>query len=117
MPLYEYYCQHCHGVYEALRPMQEASLPLSCPRCQRDGRRIMSPFQAFTLRDGYPRRLPDKGTYWHLDKEVKTLPKRMRWYEHPETAEPRPRPRPAKGEVSAQRDQRMLGMQDLPLPP
>jgi len=38
----------------------------------------MSSFMAFTYRDGYPRRIPDKGTYWHLGKEVKTLPKRMR---------------------------------------
>ena len=25
MPLYEYYCQPCHGVFEELRPMREAS--------------------------------------------------------------------------------------------
>ncbi len=78
MPLYEYYCQHCDGVFEALRPIAEAVLPVPCPVCQRDGQRIMSSFTAFTYRDGYPRRIPDKGTYWHLGKEVKTLPKRMR---------------------------------------
>ena len=77
MPLYEYYCQHCDGVFEALRPIAEAVLPVPCPVCQRDGQRIMSSFTAFTYRDGYPRRIPDKGTYWHLGKEVKTLPKRM----------------------------------------
>ncbi len=77
MPLYEYYCQHCNGVFEVLRPISEAALPAPCPACQRDGQRIMSSFMALTYRDGYPRRIPDKGTYWHLGKEVKALPKRM----------------------------------------
>lgn len=78
MPLYEYYCQHCDGVFEALRPIGEAAVPAPCPGCQREGQRVMSSFTAFTYRDGYPRCIPDKGTYWHLGKEVKTLPKRMR---------------------------------------
>jgi putative FmdB family regulatory protein len=98
MPLYEYYCQHCDGVFEALRPIGEASLPVPCPACQREGQRVMSAFTAFTYRDGYPRRIPDKGTYWHLGKEVKTLPKRMRHHQHPELAKPRPVKRPTRGE-------------------
>jgi len=56
MPLYEYCCQICDSVYEAVRPMREASLPLPCPQCGRDGQRIMSHFSAFTVRDdGYCR--------------------------------------------------------------
>ena len=98
MPLYEYYCQHCNGVFEALRSIREATLPVPCPACQREGQRVMSSFTAFTYRDGYPRRIPDKGTYWHLGKEVKTLPKRMRHHQHPELAEPKPVKRPTKGE-------------------
>jgi len=98
MPLYEYYCQHCNGVFEALRPIREATLPVPCPACQREGQRVMSSFTAFTYRDGYPRRIPDKGTYWHLGKEVKTLPKRMRHHQHPELAEPSPGTRPTTGE-------------------
>jgi len=58
----------------------------------------MSAFTAFTYRDGYPRRIPDKGTYWHLGKEVKTLPKRMRHHQHPELAGPKPVKGPSKGE-------------------
>ncbi len=104
MPLYEYYCQHCDGVFEALRPIREAALPVPCPVCHRDGQRIMSSFMALTYRNGYPRRIPDKGTYWHLGKEVKTLPKRMRHYEHPELAEPKPVKRPAKGERGEQKE-------------
>jgi putative FmdB family regulatory protein len=107
MPLYEYYCQHCDGVFEALRPIGEAALPVPCPACQREGQRVMSSFTAFTYRDGYPRRIPDKGTYWHLGKEVKTLPKRMRHHQHPELAEPKPVKRPSKGE-RAEREGRMV---------
>jgi len=57
----------------------------------------MSSFMAFTYRDGYPRRIPDKGTYWHLGKEVKTLPKRMRLHQHPELAEPKAVKRSSRG--------------------
>jgi putative FmdB family regulatory protein len=104
MPLYEYYCQHCNGVFEALRPIGEASLPVPCPACQHEGQRVMSSFMAFTLRDGYPRRLPDKGTYWHLGKEVKTLPKRMRHHQHPELAAPKAARRPTKGETAERKE-------------
>jgi hypothetical protein len=56
----------------------------------------MSSFMALTYRDGYPRRIPDKGTYWHLGKEVKALPKRMQHHQHPELAEPKPAKRPTR---------------------
>src|SRR4030065_840410 len=106
MPVYEYYCQHCDGIFEVLRAMREASYPQPCPVCDRDGQRIMpTSFMAFTYRDGYPRRIPDRGTYWHLEKEVKTLPKQMRHYEHPELAEPKPVKRPTKGEKAVQKEQ------------
>jgi hypothetical protein len=51
---------------------------------------------ALTYRDGYPRRIPDKGTYWHLGKEVKALPKRMQHQQHPELAEPKSAKRPTR---------------------
>src|SRR3990172_8520553 len=94
MPLYEYYCEKSDKAFEALRPLKEADGAAPCPKCGRDAGRIMSSFNAFTFRDGYPRRLPDKGTYWHMGKEVKKLAKRMHWYDHPETTEPKPAPPP-----------------------
>ena len=101
MPLYEYYCQHCHGIFER-------SARCATPRCRRPARsaaarrRASCPaFTAFTMRDGYPRRIPDKGTYWHMGKEVKKRAKRMKGHTHPELAEPKPAPRPAKGESTA----------------
>ena len=113
MPLYEYYCEPCNGIFESIRPMREASLPVPCPECNRDAGRIMSSFNAFTFRDGYPRRLPDKGTFWHMGKEVKQRAKRMHWYDHPETVEPKPQRRPGKGDISTARDQQAAGVKDL----
>ena len=106
MPLYEYYCEKCHGIFEALRPMREASDPVPCPLCNRDGQRIMpTSFAAFTFRDGYPRRIPDKGTYWHLGKEVKRpITGAVRAGEHPELTKRRPPPRKSKGAIAAEKD-------------
>ncbi len=106
MPVYEYYCEHCDGIFEALRPMSEASGSSPCPLCGRDGRRVMpTSFSAFTMRDGYPRRIPDKGTYWHLGQEVKRpIAGPVRPGEHPELNKPRPPARKSKGEIEVERE-------------
>ena len=71
MPLYEYVCDQCVGVFELLRPAREASSPQPCPQCDEEARRIMpTEFQAFTLRKGAYRRLPDRGKFWHYNREV-----------------------------------------------
>lgn len=71
MPLYEYYCEPCNGVFELIRPAREASKPQPCPECDEDAKRIVSrEWSAFIHRDGLPRRLPDDGGYWHLGKKV-----------------------------------------------
>src|SRR5436309_7484752 len=100
MPLSEYYCQSCHRIVDKIRAMREASLPVPCPECDHDAPRIMSSFNAFTYRDGYPRRIPDKGTYWHLGKEVKNMISGpVRPNEHPEINKPEPAPKPLKGDL------------------
>src|SRR3990172_2494974 len=110
MPLYEYYCDPCDGIFEALRPMREASDPVPCPVCDRDGRRLMpTSFTAFTFREGYPRRLPDKGTYWHMGKEVKSrIRGPVRPFEHPEINKPKPPPRKSKGDLQVEREKEHL---------
>ena len=94
MPVYEFYCKRCDGVFEAIRQIAQASQPAPCPECGKKAERIPpTSFAAFTMREGYPRAIPDRGTYYHLGKEVKTKitgPTRMN--EHPELAKPR-RPR------------------------
>jgi putative FmdB family regulatory protein len=65
MPMYEYYCSGCNGVFELLRPVREASYPQPCPVCDTDSRRLMpTDFAAFVVREGLPRRIPDTGKYW-----------------------------------------------------
>ena len=101
MPLYEFFCEPCDGVFELLRSIRESSEPAPCPVCNHDAKRVMpTSFAAFTYRDGYPRRIPDKGTYWHLGKEVKNLVTGpVRPNEHPEINKPEPTPRPLKGDI------------------
>lgn len=106
MPIYEYYCRSCDGIFEALRPMRESSDPVPCIECDRDSERIMpTSFAAFTLRDGYPRKLPDRGTYWHMGKEVKKrVSGPFKPYEHPEINKPKPKARPSKGDRQVARE-------------
>jgi putative FmdB family regulatory protein len=106
MPVYEYYCRHCDGIFEALRPMRESADPVPCIECDRDSERIMpTSFAAFTFRDGYPRKLPDRGTYWHMGKEVKKrVSGPFRPYEHPEVTKRAPRPVPTKGDRDIERE-------------
>ena len=106
MPVYEYYCQSCDGVFEALRRIKESSEPSPCPVCSRESDRMMpTSFSAFTYRDGYARRIPDKGTYWHLGKEVKNpITGAARPNEHPEINKDEPAPKPLKGDAEVMRE-------------
>ncbi len=107
MPLYEYYCEPCHGVFEELRPMREAGEAVPCPECYEDADRIMpTSFAAFTFRDGYPRKIPDDGTYWHLGQKVSKRVTGGRPNEHPEINKPTPKKRLTRGERSALNDMR-----------
>jgi putative FmdB family regulatory protein len=114
MPVYEYYCETCNGIYEKLRPMREASEPWPCPDCNREGKRVMpTSFNAFTYRDGYPRRIPDRGTFWHLGKEVSApVSGPVRPNEHPEINKPTPPPAKTKGEIADETERtRLAGIQ------
>lgn len=115
MPLYEYFCNHCDGVFETLKPMREASEPVPCPVCDRDAARIMpTSFSAFTFRDGLPRRIPDRGTYWHLNKEVKTMNRGgVPANEHPELYKPTPPKTLSKGEKEDKREVEQLKSKSL----
>jgi putative FmdB family regulatory protein len=106
MPVYEYFCKHCDGVFEAIRRLAQASDPAPCPVCGRKAARMMpTSFNARTMREGYPRAIPDRGTYYHLGKEVKTkITGGTRPNEHPELNKPRPKPRKTRGERSALED-------------
>lgn len=106
MPVYEYFCKPCDGVFETIRPVREASASAPCPVCAKKGERMMpSSFAAFTMREGYPRAIPDRGTYYHLGKEVKRpISGPVRMNEHPELNKPRPKSVKSKGERAALAD-------------
>ena len=47
MPLYEYYCSHCHTKFDALRPMSQADAPIKCEHCEsKQTARVLSVFFA-----------------------------------------------------------------------
>ncbi len=114
MPVYEYFCKHCDGVFETIRQIAQAADPAPCPVCARKAQRIPpTSFSAFTMREGYPRAIPDRGTYYHLGKEVKKpITGATRMNEHPEINKPRPKPRKSKGELEIQRDKQRLRAQE-----
>jgi len=112
MPLYEYYCKDCHGIFEEIRQIRDAAAPAACPECSREAPRIMSSFSAFVMRDGYPRRIPDKGTYWHMGKEVKQRAKSMVGHQHPELAERKPPKYISRGEGKAAQEKMVKEFRD-----
>ena len=66
-------------------------------------------FSAFTMREGYPRAIPDRGTYYHLGKEVKSpVTGGVRMNEHPEIDKPKPKRRKSKGELEILADKQQI---------
>jgi putative FmdB family regulatory protein len=114
MPVYEYFCKSCDGVFEAIRPIAKASEASPCPVCAKKSQRMMpSSFSAFTMREGYPRSIPDRGTYYHLGKEVKKpISGATRMNEHPEINKPEPKARKSKGEMEIISEKRRLNARE-----
>jgi putative FmdB family regulatory protein len=110
MPVYEYLCKPCDGVFEVIRPIARAAEPAPCPVCAKKAQRLPpSSFSAFTMREGYPRAIPDRGTYWHLEKEVKRpVTGAVRMNEHPEINKPEPKRKKSKGELAISAERRRL---------
>ena len=44
MPLYEYKCEKCEGVFFELRSMAEREEPIACPDCGGEGKILFSTF-------------------------------------------------------------------------
>jgi putative FmdB family regulatory protein len=101
MPLYEYYCNDCNGVFELLRTVRLAGDDQPCPECDADAKRIISrEFAAFIFRDGMPRRLPDRGTFWHLGQEVeRPITGPTSGINHPDLVNKRPADAPSLEEL------------------
>lgn len=59
MPLYEYYCERCDGVFEALRSLEQSDAPSLCPECGERSERIMpTTFASMARKQGWVQRVP-----------------------------------------------------------
>lgn len=59
MPLYEYHCEKCDKVFEALRPIKDSDVPAPCPSCGALADRIMpTTFQSMVFKGGWRQRAP-----------------------------------------------------------
>ena len=102
MPLYEYFCADCNGVFELLRPARQASIDQPCPECDADAKRIVSrEFATFIYRDGYARRIPDDGSYYHFGKRVTSMLTGGDGFTHPELDPPEPTARPSIEDIES----------------
>jgi putative FmdB family regulatory protein len=62
MPLYEYFCPSCQGVFETLRPAKDADASVTCPSCQHaSSQRILSLFADSVKTNGATSPLPMGG--------------------------------------------------------
>lgn len=53
MPLYEYFCSHCHTKFDALRSMSQADAPIKCEHCEsKRTARVLSVFAVFGASSG-----------------------------------------------------------------
>lgn len=59
MPIYEYYCENCKRVFEALGSIAASDKPKKCPRCGKNADRIMPTTVAtMSKRQGLKERVP-----------------------------------------------------------
>jgi putative FmdB family regulatory protein len=64
MPLYEYYCDNCESLFEALGSVNSSDQPKPCPTCGAASDRIMpTTFASMSKRKGLKERVP----YHHHD--------------------------------------------------
>ncbi len=59
MPLYEYYCDNCDKVFEALGSIKDSDQPAKCAHCGADADRIMpTTFSSMVRKGGWRQRAP-----------------------------------------------------------
>ena len=74
MPVYEYYCQPCDRVVEALRFMRDSDQSVLCPACGGEADRIMpTTFASMSFRQGYAQRVPYHHGSLRADDQKRTI--------------------------------------------
>jgi putative FmdB family regulatory protein len=72
MPLYEYHCDRCDQVFEALGTVSRSGEPAKCPACGEAAERIMpTTFASMSRRRGLKERVP----FHHRDVRADTQKK------------------------------------------
>ena len=46
MPIYQYYCEKCEREFELKRLMAEIDKPAPCPKCKKEGTRLVTAFSS-----------------------------------------------------------------------
>jgi putative FmdB family regulatory protein len=46
MPIYQYYCEKCEKEFELKRLMADIDKPAPCPKCKREGTRLVTAFSS-----------------------------------------------------------------------
>ena len=86
MPLYEYYCDNCDNLFEALGSLSESDKPKVCPSCGWNADRIMpTTFASMSKRRGLRERVP-----FHHHDVREEQPKKAVARVKPKTATKRP---------------------------
>jgi putative FmdB family regulatory protein len=92
MPLYEYYCEKCDSVFEALRSFSASDQPAKCPTCGGEADRIMpTTFASMSKRQGLRERVP----FHHHDVRDEQ-PKKTIARVKPKVDGAKPAPKPAR---------------------
>ncbi len=59
MPLYEYFCENCDAIFEALKSLRDSEQPVPCRTCWRPADRIMpTTFASMSVQQGWAQRVP-----------------------------------------------------------
>lgn len=74
MPLYEYYCDKCDAVFDALGSISASDKPAKCPTCGSSADRIM-PTTVATMshRQGWAQRVPFHHKQVREEQETRTI--------------------------------------------
>ena len=70
MPIYQYYCEKCEKEFELKRLMAEIDKPAPCPKCKKEGTRLVTAFSSMV---GLHLKTPSKAIF--RQKKEATSPK------------------------------------------
>jgi len=74
MPLYEYYCQNCDRVFEALRSLRDSDQPARCSNCGGEADRMMpTTFASMSFKQGYAQRVPFHQSAVRSEEQQRTI--------------------------------------------